>query len=54
MKITAVVDVVSYELNAEKLMELLRIPESFKAVPLPMCTPDGLPNHVQLLLLQMP
>jgi hypothetical protein len=47
--IYAVVEVTCYELAAEKLMEFINIPDGLKAVVLPLATPDGLPNHVQII-----
>lgn len=48
--LTAVIEVTSYELNSVRLLDFLRIPDGYKAVALPLRTPDGLPNHVQILL----
>jgi hypothetical protein len=52
MTVEAVVEVTSYELSAAALADMLKIPEGYKALALPMATPDGLPNHAQVLVLK--
>ena len=50
LNFSAVIEVTSYELTSVRLLDFLKIPDGYKAVALPLCTPDGLPNHVQILL----
>lgn len=51
MSVRAVIEVTSYELSSYELSKCFRVPDNCKAVALPLTTPDGLPNHVQVLLL---
>lgn len=53
MSVRAVIEVTSYELSSYELSKCFRVPDNYKAVTLPLATPDGLPNHAQVLLLDM-
>lgn len=51
MSVRAVIEITSYELSSYELSKCLRVPDNCKAVALPLTTPDGLPNHAQVILL---
>lgn len=51
MSVRAVIEITSYELSSYELAKYFRAPDNYKAVVLPLTTPDGLPNHTQVLLL---
>lgn len=51
MSVRAVIEITSYELSSYELSKCFRVPDNCKAVALPLTTPDGLPNHAQVLLL---
>ena len=53
MSVRAVIEVTSYELSSYELSKCFRVPDNCKAVALPLTTPDGLPNHAQVILLDM-
>ena len=51
MSVHAVIEITSYELSSYELSKCFRVPDNCKAVALPLTTPDGLPNHAQVLVL---
>ena len=53
MSVRAVIEVTSYELSSYELSKCFRVPDNYKAVALPLTTSDGLPNHAQVILLDM-
>lgn len=52
MPLEAVIEVTSYDVSSTKLLDYIKIPDGCRAVTLPCSTPDGLPNHVQVLVLR--
>jgi hypothetical protein len=53
MKIKGVIEITSYEYTAFQLMALCRsieLDDDAKITVLPLTTPDGLPNHVQVIV----
>lgn len=50
MGLIAVIEVTSYEISSLGLRKYLRLPDGQRAITLPMSTPDGLPNHMQVLV----
>lgn len=52
MLLEAVIEVTSYDVSSTKLLDYIKIPDGCRAVTLPCTTPDGLPNHVQVLVLK--
>lgn len=51
MSLIAVIEITSYEISSLGLRKYLRLPDGQRAVTLPMSTPDGLPNHLQVLII---
>lgn len=52
MILEAVIEVTSYDVAALDLLAYIKIPDGYKAITLPCTTPDGLPNHVQVLVVK--
>lgn len=52
MILDAVIEVTSYDVSAKQLLDYIKVPDGYKAVTLPCTTPDGLPNHVQVLVVR--
>lgn len=52
MILDAVIEVTSYDVSSKRLLDYIKVPDGFKAVALPCTTPDGLPNHVQVLIVK--
>lgn len=52
MILDAVIEVTSYDVSAKQLLNYIKIPDGCRAVTLPCTTPDGLPNHVQVLVVK--
>lgn len=51
MNLIAVIEITSYEISSLGLRRYLQLPDGQRAVTLPMATPDGLPNHLQVLII---
>ena len=51
MGLIAVIEFTSYEISSVGLRKYLRLPDGQRAITLPMSTPDGLPNHLQVLII---
>lgn len=52
MPLEAVIEVTSYDVSSTGLLNYIKVPDGCRVVTLPCSTPDGLPNHVQVLVLR--